>query len=55
MLAKSSEKHNQVAEQINDGVERGCPACGSVSIVRYGYYKIESDSSVRIVKRHLRI
>jgi transposase-like protein len=37
ILAKSSEQHNQVAEQINDGMERGCPTCGSVSIVRYGY------------------
>ncbi|GAB3538401.1 IS1595-like element ISSsu9 family transposase [Pontibacter brevis] len=37
ILAKASEKHNQVAEQLNEGMERGCPACGSVSVVRYGY------------------
>ena len=37
LLAKTTAKHNQIVEQINDGQERGCPSCGSVAIVRYGY------------------
>ncbi|HET8861613.1 IS1595 family transposase [Marivirga sp.] len=37
LLAKASAKHNQIVEEINEGKERGCPSCGSVSIIRFGF------------------